>query len=412
MAISQPLAIDGGPPVIPDGPPSWPQDDPDVRAAILNALDDGSWGRYLGPHVRRLANLLGEQFDVPYVLPCCSGTFAVELALRSLDIRPGDEVILAAYDFSGNFRSIEALGATPVLVDLAAGQWQIDAGQIDRAAGPQTRAVVVSHLHGGIADMRQICAIAADRRLAVVEDACQAPAAVVQGRAVGTWGDVGVVSFGGSKLLTAGRGGAIFTRREDCFQRAKIFCEQGNHAFPLSELQAAALVPQLQKLAAQNAHRLENARRLAEQCSDIRALKTGGTLPPDSSPCFYKLPWFFDADACGGWTRARFAAAVQAEGVALDAGFRGFSRRGSRCRKPCPLDNAVRAAESTLLLHHPVLLASWPVVERVAVAIKKVAAAAVSEATESEAGRREPASTEASLRHSSALRRQRESGGS
>src|SRR5438874_9151340 len=146
------LAIDGGSPVMPEGPPSWPPPNEAVQAALEAAYADGSWGRYHGPHHLQLRELLAELCDSQHVWLCSSGTIAVELALRGLKVGQDDEVILAGYDFPGNFRAIEAIGARPVLVDLAERTWTIDVNQIDEAISPQTKAVIVSHLHGSLAD--------------------------------------------------------------------------------------------------------------------------------------------------------------------------------------------------------------------------------------------------------------------
>src|SRR5262245_50808246 len=144
------LAIDGGQPEIPTGPPPWPQPDEDVRAALAAAYADGSWGRYFGPHSERLCELLRSLCNVEHVWLCSSGTIAVELALRGLKIGPGDEVILGAYDFPGNFRAVEAVGARPVLIDLAAGRWHLAPDQIQQEVSPQTRAIIESSLHGSL----------------------------------------------------------------------------------------------------------------------------------------------------------------------------------------------------------------------------------------------------------------------
>ena len=183
-----------------------------------------------------------------------------------LRVSDGDEVILAGYDFPGNFRAVEAVGAVPVLVDIQRRTWCLDAAQLELAWSPRVRAILVSHLHGGLAAMPEIRAWADLRAVAVVEDACQVPGARIDGRLAGTWGDVGVLSFGGSKLLSAGRGGALLTDRSDVVQRIKIYSERGNQAYPLSELQAAVLLPQLESLAERNQQRLENAMRLLELC--------------------------------------------------------------------------------------------------------------------------------------------------
>lgn len=372
------LAIRGGRPVIPAGPPTWPIPDEDVRAALEAAYADGSWGRYHGPHCERLAAQLAQMHGVEHVLLCSSGTVAVELALRGLNVGAGDEVILAAYDFGGNFRAIEAVGARPVLVDIHPRTWCMDESQIDDAVSATTRAIIVSHLHGGIASMKSICELAARHNLAVVEDACQSPGAIAGDRMAGAWGDVSVLSFGGSKLLTAGRGGAVITKHADVHQRVKIFCERGNHAFPLSELQAAVLPPQIDKLAKRNEKRRENVERLHRACSDLPALVPILLDPVESHPVYYKHAWLYEADRCGGHSRDTLIAALQAEGVAVDAGFRGFTRRPLRlCRKIGTLRSSQRAAEATVLLHHPVLLETAESMQRVADALRKVVAALV-----------------------------------
>ena len=383
MRTAEVLAIDGGEPELPEGPPKWPQPDEDVRAALEAAYTDGSWGRYLGPHCTKLEGLIVQLCGTNHARLCSSGTIAVELALRGLKIGPGDEVILSAYDFPGNFRSIEAVGARPVLVDLAPNSWRLDDEALNAAIGPATKAIIASHLHGWLVRMERVSAIAAEHGIAVVEDACQVPGALVAGRPAGSCGDCGVLSFGGSKLLTAGRGGAVVTNREDVAQRIKVFAERGNEAFPLSELQSAVLVPQIPKLASTNKRRLVAVQRLLGQLSGAPGLAIPEPhITSEYQPAFYKLPMLLGGadDDCSSpefeQRRGRFIAAVQAEGVALDEGFRGFARRSlGRCRIVGDLANAQRASAATVLLHHPVLLEPTATIDRVAKAIGKVAAA-------------------------------------
>jgi perosamine synthetase len=332
-------------------------EDEDVLATLQAVYASGDWGRYHGDCTTRLVKLLAAMHGVEHVFLCSSGTLAVELALRGLKIGPGDEVILAGYDFSGNFRAIEAVGATPVLVDIDRHNWCPTAETIDAGLSDQTRAIIVSHLHGGLAPMPAIHTLAVSRGIAVVEDACQCPGATVAGRPAGSWGDVGVLSFGGSKLLTAGRGGALLIKNPEVLQRVKIYCERGNHAFPLSELQAAVLPPQVEKLEARNRKRCESARWLIEACREFRFLQPLENPPDAGEPAFYKLPWLYDGERLGGHSREAYLAAMQAEGVGMDVGFRGFLKRpASRCRKAGDLANSARAAEATVLLHHPILL--------------------------------------------------------
>jgi dTDP-4-amino-4,6-dideoxygalactose transaminase len=373
MTSIQRLAIDGGTPAFPEGPPRWPPADEAVTAALAAAAADGSWGRYDGPHTAALTDHLRGLLDVEHVLPCCSGTFAVQLALRAVGIAAGDEVVLAGYDYPGNFRSIEAIGAVPVLVDVSPAMWLLDLEQLAQASGSKIRAVIVSHLHGGLVPMRRVVEMAHERGWSVVEDACQAPGAIVEGRPAGSWGDAGTFSFGGSKLLTAGRGGALVTRDPNVAQRAKIFCHQGNHAYPLSELQAAVLVPQLDQLAERNRERAANAAWLAERLKNLPGLRPLVDLPADSSPAYYKFGFEYRPRELGGCSRERFIEVVQAEGIALDIGFRGFVHRGpGRCRRVGELHHSQEGAERLLVLHHPIVLEGRRQMDRLASALEKV----------------------------------------
>ena len=366
-------AICGGRPALASGPPRWPPDDPEIADALQRAYRDGSWGSYHGPNGEAIIARLREMIGVEHAMLCSSGTIAVEIALRGVGVEPDDEVILAGYDFPGNFRAIEAIGALPVLVDLDPASRCLDVAQVAAACGPRTKAVVATHLHGGLVDMPRLAEIAKAHGIAVVEDVCQAPGAIVAGRPAGAWGDVAVFSFGGSKLLTAGRGGAIVTPRADIMQRMKIYCDRGNQAFPLSELQAAVLLPQLEKLPARHAQRLRAARRLSDRLSTVPGLSPAACSLPDSEPAYYKLGILYEAESVGGCTREQFAAAARAEGIALDTGFRGFTRRGGRrCRRVGELPVATSAGEQTLVLHHPVLLEADVVIDLVGIVLSNL----------------------------------------
>jgi perosamine synthetase len=366
------LAIHGGPVAVanlPVGPPK----DPQVRQAMLSSYEDGSWGRYHGPHAQELGDQLARLHHCEFVLLCCSGTYAVEAALRGLGVGPDDEVLLAGYDFPGNFRAIEAIGARPALVDIQPHGWCLRARELATSATDQTRAVIVTHLHGALVDMKDVMTWAEKRGIQVVEDACQAPGAMIDNRLAGRWGDVGVLSFGGSKLLTAGRGGAIVTSDENIYQRAKIYGQRGNDAFPMSELQATVLLPQIAKLQARNEQRAKAVARLHEGIRDIDWLQL---MPPDvphQQASYYKVGITLDAQLLTEVTRDSFIQAMRAEGAPVDAGFEGFTRRSRRrCRHSDGLKNSRRAAEQTVLVHHPVFLASDEVLDQLIYAFHKM----------------------------------------
>jgi perosamine synthetase len=366
-------ALLGGPPVRPAGPPEGLPADPELLESLRAAHADGSWTRYLGPHVPRLEELLAQVHGVSHVASCSSGTLAVEVALRAVGVGPGAEVILGAYDFEPSFLSVHTLGARPVLVDVAPTNAGLDPAGLAAAITPATKAILASHLHGGIVPMSAVMDVARRHSVAVVEDAAQASGATVEGRPAGAWGDVGVLSFGGSKLLTAGRGGAILTRHADVFQRARLALGRGVQQWAaLSELQAAVLVPQVGKLADQTALRDQRVRHLLDAIRDIPGLRPFGPLPPDSRPAYYKLGFFLD-EAAFGLPRDVFVKALRAEGVAFDPGFRALhvGRARGRYRAVGPLSHAETAGRTVVGLHHPVLALGTAEVEQVAAAVRK-----------------------------------------
>lgn len=369
---SNQLAIQGGVPAFPDGPPSWPIADERIEKSIRSAIDRGDWGKYDSPLGDALIKRLCEQFQVQHALPCSSGTIAVELALRGVGVKPDQEVLLAGYDFPGNFRAIESIGARPVLIDLQENDWRMDLSQIEQAIGESTRAILVSHLHGRLVDMTELGRLAENHQLSIVEDACQAPGGVQNRQAIGGIGHVGVLSFGGSKLLSAGRGGAILSNDESIVQRAKIFSQRGNEAFPFSQLQSAALLPQLEVLGDVAAKRHSGHVLLHQLLRESKANRlVPWKLSSDPSQelyATYKFPLVVGADQ-----RAALIECLQAEGIAVGEGFRGFANRSARrCRKPMALPNSKLAASQTVLLHHPVLLEDEAYLRKLAARVNDV----------------------------------------
>lgn len=373
-------AILGGDPAFAAGPPTWPPVPwPEVDAAAQSAMQDGSWGRYHGPHCRQLVEDLAAFHSAEHVQLCSSGTVAVELALRGAKVQPGDEVLLAAYDFKANFQNVLAIGAVPVLVDLDPDTWQLNPQALEEARSEKTKAVIASHLHGGLVDMAAVCEFARPHGIVVIEDACQATGASVgdssaETKPAGMTGDVGVLSFGGSKLLTSGRGGAVLTNRADIAQRIRLYTQRGNDAYPLSELQAAVLLPQLTKLDEFNSTRLERASQLAR-----RVEERGHPLKPlapltgaaKERPAFYKLGFRYPGEAL---SRDRLCSALRLDGVALDPGFRALHRTHGRrrFRAPGSLTQADCADEMCVMLHHPILLENELAIDLVATTIERI----------------------------------------
>lgn len=190
-----------------------------------------------------------------------TGTAALHLALEAAGIGPGDEVITTPLTFVATVAAILYAGATPVLVDVDPETLTLDPKRLESAITPRTRAVLPVHLHGRLADMEAICAIARRHGLLVIEDAAQAHGAERDGRRAGAFGDIGCFSFyPGKNLGACGEGGAIVTSRPDLAEAVRCLRDWGqagkyNHIrrgynFRLDAVQAAVLAVKLRHLPA------------------------------------------------------------------------------------------------------------------------------------------------------------------
>ncbi|QDV48753.1 L-glutamine:scyllo-inosose aminotransferase [Gimesia fumaroli] len=371
-------AILGGTPYFPEGPPEWPFASPDINQALQQAQETGLWGKYHGPCSQELQQELAAFHKTEEVILCSSGTVAIELALRGLGVGPGDEVILAAYDFEGNFKNILTIGATPVLVDVDSRNCNLDLNLLEQAITNSTKCILVSHLHGGLVPMSAVMNLAKKWGIPVVEDACQIPGAKIEGRTAGSAGDIGVLSFGGSKLLTAGRGGAVMTSSPQIAQRIRLYSFRGNEAYPLTELQAALLIPQLKTLQNQNQKRRENVKHLVQQLAGHAGLtslyEVNTTNGTDSCPGFYKLGFKYSTEHFAGLSRALFCASMQAEGIAFYPGFRALHTIHSkrRFKKMDALPVATACDQNLVVLHHPILLTGQKQMDQIAKAVLRI----------------------------------------
>jgi len=348
------------------GPWPWPIEDAAVRFVMEGMIADGSWGRYHGPHCDALRNALAEYHAVEHVHLCSSGTSAVELALRASNVCRGDEVILAAYDYKANFANVLALEARPVLVDTLVGRPVLDPDRLMSALTPSTRAIICSHLHGCMAPIKEIAEFANEHNLTLIEDACQVPGARIDGRRAGSIGHVGVLSFGGSKLLTAGRGGAVLTHDAQLAQRIRLYTQRGNDAYPLSEMQAAVLLPQIQMLDQRNERRQQSVELLLRHMSpkaEIDVIRDGHS---NAEATYYKLAFLMaDKDPRA---RDRFLQHMRGFAIPLDNGFPGLHmiHAKTRFRAVGDLPNATAMHNQLLTLHHPVLLGCEDDIRRIA----------------------------------------------
>ena len=180
-----------------------------------------------GPEIERFEKTFAEYHGVPDAVMVNSGTSALMISLLASGISAGDEVIMPSLTFVGTVNAILAAGATPVLVDVNAETANIDVSSIKCAITKQTRAIVPVHLYGLPANMENISEVADDGSFKVIEDACEALGALLNGVRVGSIGDAGVFGFYPNKVLTTGEGGMIISHDEAFLSVCRSAINQG-----------------------------------------------------------------------------------------------------------------------------------------------------------------------------------------
>lgn len=236
----------------------------EIARAIQAVLDHG--GYILGPEVSAFEQAFAAYCDSAHSIGVASGTDAIHLILRALEIGPGDEVILPAFTFIATALGVTQAGATPVLVDVNTDDALINASLIENAITPRTRAIMPVHLYGRCCAMDVINALADKYNLKVVEDAAQAHGATYKGKRAGSLGHAAAFSFYPGKNLGAyGDGGAITTSDPALADRLKLLRNWGSRVkyhheetglnSRLDTIQAAILQVKLQYLDQWNARR-------------------------------------------------------------------------------------------------------------------------------------------------------------
>lgn len=256
-----------------------------VRAAIARVVDSGWF--VLGPEVEQFEREFAAASGAAHAVGVGTGTDAIALILRALDIGPGDEVITTPVSAAYTALAIQMAGATPVFADIDPQRMTLDPRAVAHAITTRTRAVVPVHLYGQAADVQEIQQLADRHHLALVEDCCQAHLATANGRPVGSVGIAGAFSFYPTKNLGAlGDGGAVVTRDASLAARIRRLRNGGQTQqyahlefgvnSRLDELQAAILRARLPLLAAWTAERrrLAHVYRVALASAPVR-------IPPE-----------------------------------------------------------------------------------------------------------------------------------
>ena len=252
-------------------------------------LDTINSTKYInGPKVHEFASNLAKYLKCKYVIPCANGTDALQIALMSCDLSPGDEVICPSFTYVATAEVVALLGLVPVMVDVDEKTFNIKAENIKPFINSKTKAIVPVHLFGQSADMEDILSLAQEYDLYVIEDNAQAVGAEYtftngETKKTGTIGHIGTTSFFPSKNLGCyGDGGAIFTNDEELASKIKMIANHGQEKryyhkvtgcnSRLDSLQAAILNVKLKYLDEYNQNRLKMANKYDEAFRDLEQI--------------------------------------------------------------------------------------------------------------------------------------------
>ncbi|MGN7820727.1 DegT/DnrJ/EryC1/StrS family aminotransferase [Chitinophaga sp. 22536] len=197
-----------------------------------------NWIAPLGPNVDGFEEDLAKYTGSPFVAALSAGTAALHLALILLDVKQGDEVLCQSMTFSASANPIAYQGAIPVFVDSEKETWNMDPVLLEEAIkdrmakGKKPKAIIPVHLYGMPAKMTEILAIAAKYEIPVIEDAAEALGSLYQGKACGTLGETGILSFNGNKIITTSGGGALIGRNGDQIKKARFLATQARDNAP------------------------------------------------------------------------------------------------------------------------------------------------------------------------------------
>ena len=330
------LAIVGGDVVRKAPFPVWPIGTEREARALQDVLQSSKWGGqpFPGKYAAEFARKFAEAHTAQYGQCVNTGTVAIQAALKAIDIRPGDEVIVPAYTWEGTVGPVLLVNAVPVFVDVDPDTYCLNTRLIEKAITPKTKAILPVHLGMRFADMDEILRIAKRHNLRVIEDCAHAHGGKWNGKGAGSMGDLGAFSFQSSKLITSGEGGAVLTNNLEYMERVQSYINAGRASltdqyhhriigfnYRLGEFQAAVLCAQLERLPEQAALRRKNMEHFE---SRLRNTFGVGLLKPEpritqQAPYGYVLKYF--AEQVKEIPRAAFVAALQLEGIPCDGLF-------------------------------------------------------------------------------------------
>jgi len=268
----------------------------EIDEAVMKVLSSGYF--VLGPNVKSFEEELSAYTGAKHVISCANGTDAITLSLMALGIKQGDEVITPSHSFFATSESIALVGATPVFVDIKEDDFNIDIEKIESLINKKTKAIIPVHIYGQPCNIDKIIQIAKKHNLFVVEDCAQAIGAKLNNKCVGTFGDLGTLSFFPTKNLGAfGDGGAVLTNSDELAAKLRQLRVHGSSVryvhdviglnSRLDEIQAAILRVQLKYLDQWNKKRLEAALYYNELFEGFEPVVTP-VIKPDRKHIFHQ----------------------------------------------------------------------------------------------------------------------------
>lgn len=328
------LAIKGGKPVRTASWPGWPVHDEREEKAVLDVLRTGKWGYNDGEKVKEFEKKFADYQDARFGVATVNGTMALHTAMVCAGVGPGDEVIVPPYTFIATANSVVLSRAKPVFCDIELETANIDPDEIEKHITERTRAIMPVHFFGLVCDMDRINDIAERHNLLIIEDACHTWGAKWKGKGTGALGDAGALSFQSSKNITAGEGGIILTDNEElarlCHSYVNCGREKGEqwyyHArigpnLRMTEIQAALLLVQLERLGEHNARRAANAEYLDEKLGAIPGIRVAPHDERAEGRVYHGYLVRYDQEAFGGLPRKSFLEAASQEGAPFGGGY-------------------------------------------------------------------------------------------
>ena len=253
--------------------------------AYVNECLQTGWisseGRFIDEFERQWAAYCGMKFGIAV----SNGTTALEMAVESLDLKPGDEVILPSFTIISCAQAVVYGGGSPVLVDCDPPTWGMDVSQVEGKITSRTRAIMPVHIYGHPVDMDPLLDLAKKHNLTVIEDAAEAHGAEYKGRRCGGFGDISCFSFYANKIITTGEGGMLLTNdeavanrlrsmRNVCFKKERRFYHtELGHNFRLTNMQAALGLGQLEHIEEALQHKRWLGKTYTEKLNHLEGLQ-------------------------------------------------------------------------------------------------------------------------------------------